>query len=85
MNELVQIVQEKSGLSEEQCVSIVKSVVEYVKGKLPESLASSVDGLVGDLGGGEAAAASAPAATESGAAGMLSSVVSGLFGGKKEA
>jgi len=85
MNELVQIVQQKSGLSEEQSISIVKAVVEFVKGKLPESLASHVDGLVGDLGGGEAAAASAPAATESGAAGMLSSVVSGLFGGKKEA
>jgi hypothetical protein len=86
MNELVQIVQQKSGLSEEQSVEIVKSVIEFVKGKLPAALASHVDGLVGDLGGTAAGAApTETASAETGAVGMLSSVVSGLFGGKKEA
>ena len=45
MNELVQIVQQKSGLSEAQSVEIVKAVVEFVKTKLPAGLASHVDGL----------------------------------------
>lgn len=81
MNELVQIVQQKSGLSEEHSVDIVKAVIEYVKGKLPEALRSHVDGLVGPLDG----SATTPASTETGAAGMLSSVMGGIFGGKKEA
>ena len=81
MNELVQIVQQKSGLSEEQSIDIVKAVVAFVKTKLPPGLASHVDGLVGDLGG------AAPAATETAstdASGMLSSVIGNIFG-KKEA
>ncbi|HVJ09431.1 MAG TPA: hypothetical protein VM554_13715 [Acidisarcina sp.] len=82
MNELVQIVQQKSGLSEEQSTEIVRAIVGYVKGKLPEALASHVDSLVGDLGTSGTEAAAAP---ESGAASLLSSVVGGLFGGKKEA
>jgi hypothetical protein len=86
MNELVQIVQQKSGLSEEQSVDIVRAVVEFVKTKLPAGLASHVDGLVGDLGGaapaGTAAAPAETASTEAG--GMLSSVIGNIFG-KKEA
>lgn len=88
MNELVQIVQQKSGLSEEHSVEIVRAVVEFVKTKLPAGLASHVDGLVGDLGGAaapagtEVAAATEPASTDAG--GMLSSVIGNIFG-KKEA
>lgn len=83
MNELVQIVQQKSGLSEEQSVAVVHAVIEFVKGKLPEGLASHVDGLVGNLDGSAPAAAATTA--ESGAGGLLASVVGGLFSGKKEA
>ena len=81
MNELVQIVQQKSGLSEEQSIEIVNAVVAFVKTKLPAGLASHVDGLVGDLGGA-APAATATAGTD--ASGMLSSVIGNMFG-KKEA
>jgi hypothetical protein len=85
MNELVQIVQQKSGLSEAQAVEIVKAVVEFVKTKLPAGLASHVDGLVGDLGGGATTpAAVETASTDAGATGMLSSVIGNIFG-KKEA
>jgi hypothetical protein len=84
MNELVQIVQQKSGLSEEQCVEIVRAIVTFVKGKLPEALASHVDSLVGDLGTGAPAAAAAATPTDEGAGGLLSSVMGGIFG-KKEA
>ncbi len=82
MNELVQIVQQKSGLSEEQSVEIVRAVVEFVKTKLPAGLASHVDGLVGDLGGTAAPAATETASADAG--GMLSSVIGNIFG-KKEA
>jgi hypothetical protein len=82
----VQIVQQKSGLSEEQSVEIVRAVVTYVKTKLPAGLASHVDGLVGDLGGtapgGTEVAAAGPAGTDAG--GMLSSAIGNIFG-KKEA
>ena len=84
MNELVQIVQQKSGLSEAQAVEIVKAVVEFVKTKLPAGLASHVDGLVGDLGGATTPAAVETASTDAGATGMLSSVIGNIFG-KKEA
>lgn len=83
MNELVQLVQQKSGLSEEKSIEVVRAVVEFVKGRLPAAFASHVDSLVGDLGdnasGTETAAASEPAA-----GGMLSSVMGNIFGGKKE-
>ena len=84
MNELVQIVQQKSGLSEAQSVEIVKAVVEFVKTKLPAGLASHVDGLVGDMGGATTPAAAETASTDAGATGMLSSVIGNIFG-KKEA
>jgi hypothetical protein len=84
MNELVQIVQQKSGLSEAQAVEIVKAVVEFVKTKLPAGLASHVDGLVGDLGGAATPAAVETASPDGGAAGMLSSAIGNMFG-KKEA
>jgi hypothetical protein len=83
MNELVQIVQQKSGLGEAQSVEIVRAVVEFVKTKLPAGLASHVDGLVGDLGGGTTPAATETASADAGAGGMLSSVLN-MFG-KKEA
>ena len=66
-------------------VEIVRAVVEFVKTKLPAGLASHVDGLVGDLGGGTGRTAPAAAETASAdAGGMLSSVIGNIFG-KKEA
>ena len=83
MNELVQIVQQKSGLSEEKSIEVVHAIIGFVKGRLPASLAAHVDSLVGDLGpatpGTETAAASEP-----GVAGLLSSVMGNIFGSKKE-
>ena len=84
MNELVQIVQQKSGLSEAQSVEIVKAVVEFVKTNLPAGLASHVDGLVGDLGGATTPAAVRNSKYGCGRGGMLSSVIGNMFG-KKEA
>lgn len=50
MDELVKTVSEKTGLSEEMAKQAVDVVLDYVKDKLPDSMAGQVDAL---LEGGE--------------------------------
>ena len=52
MNELVNIVAQKTGISADQARTAVDTVVGYLKDKLPASLAGQLDGLAG---GGESA------------------------------
>ena len=47
MNELVQLVQQKTGLSQEMAEKVVNTVVGYLKTKLPEPMASGLDSLIG--------------------------------------
>jgi hypothetical protein len=75
-NELVAIVQQRTGLSEEISIDVVKAVIEFVKAKLPEPLAAHVDALVGPLDG-----SAPPSGEAAGAAGMLD-MLGGLFGKK---
>jgi hypothetical protein len=46
MDELVQMVSQKTGLSEEQSRQAVEIVLEYLKGKLPEPIAGQLDNIV---------------------------------------
>jgi hypothetical protein len=59
MNELVQLLQQKTGLSEEMAQQVADTVVGFLKTKLPAPLASGLDSLLGAGASGEAAAAAA--------------------------
>ena len=43
MDELVKMVSEKTGISEEQAQQAVKTVVGYLKDKLPKPIAGQID------------------------------------------
>ena len=52
MDEVVKLVSEKTGLSEEMSRQAVEVVLNYLKGKLPEPIAGQLDNILegGDLG-----------------------------------
>lgn len=54
MNELIQKLVSKTGISEEQAQGSVGTVVEFLKGKLPASVHGVLDSAIGG-GEGEAA------------------------------
>jgi hypothetical protein len=85
MNELVQIVQQKTGLSPEMAETVVNTVVGYIKGKLPAGMSSGLDQLLGGAAGGDAAAAATEG--EGGLAEKAKSMMAGLGGmlGNKDA
>jgi len=53
MDELVQLVSEKTGLSEDQSKVAVETVINYLKGKLPQPVAGQLDNFLegGDISG----------------------------------
>lgn len=53
MNELVQMVQQKTGLSQDMAQKVVDTVVGYLKTKLPAPLCSGLDEFMGS-GAGDA-------------------------------
>jgi len=54
MNELVQMVSQKTGIGEDKARQAVQVVVEHLKGRLPAPLASQLDNYVqGNQQGGE--------------------------------
>ena len=59
MNELVQLVQQKTGLSPEMSQTVVNTVVGYIKGKLPAGMGAGLDELMGSPATGDAAAEAA--------------------------
>ncbi len=46
MDELVKLVQQKAGITEQQAQTAVTTVLDFVKSKLPPQFASQVDGVV---------------------------------------
>jgi len=70
MEELVKLVSEKAGISEDQAKQAVQTVVGYLKQNLPAPIAGQIDGFLasGDVAKGAA---------------QLTGMVSGLFGKKK--
>jgi len=75
MNELINIVVQRTGLSPEQSQQAVQAVLDFLKTKLPAPIATHLDALLSggasDLGGLE---------TEVGD--LLKGKLGGLFGGK---
>lgn len=69
MDELIQVVQNKTGLPEEQARKAAEAVVDFLKAKAPPPVASAIDGLIGDGGSG-------------GLMGKASGMLGGLMGGK---
>lgn len=51
MDELVQAVAAKVGISEEQARGAVETVVEHIKARLPDFAAAHVDSALGLVGG----------------------------------
>ncbi len=57
MDELVKLVQQKTGISEDQAKMAVTTVIDFIKQRLPQPIAAQVDGVlnnqnvVGTLGG----------------------------------
>ena len=79
MNELVQLVQQKTGLSQDVAENAVNTILGYIKGKLPAGMASGLDELIGGGTGGDASA-------EGGFADKAKAMMAGLGGvlGNKE-
>jgi hypothetical protein len=77
MNELVQLVQQKTGLSPDMAQKVVDTVLGFLKTKLPAPVASGLDDLLGAGAGGDAAAAAAGAG--GGLLGKAESMVADLF------
>lgn len=50
MDELVKLVAQKTGLSEEMAKTAVDTVVGYLKKNLPAPIAGQIDGLLGGAG-----------------------------------
>lgn len=51
MEQLVQLVSEKTGLSEEKSRQAVEIVLEYLKGRLPAPIAGQLDSVLEGEGG----------------------------------
>lgn len=76
MDELIQLVVQKAGISQEQARTAATTVLGFLKGRLPEPLASQLEQYVG--GSGAAGAAGA------GGLGGLAKGLGGMFGGDKK-
>lgn len=46
MNELIELVAQKAGITPEQAQKAVETVIDFAKSKLPEPFASQVEGLL---------------------------------------
>lgn len=77
MNELVQIIMQKTGLPQDKAQEVVDTVVTHLKGRLPEALTSHLSAFLGSSGNPD---------TTAGIADKAKSVAAGLEGffGKKE-
>ena len=51
MDELVKLVAEKTGLSEDKAKVAVETVIGFLKSKLPEPIAGQIDSVLGGEGG----------------------------------
>ncbi|HYE25937.1 MAG TPA: hypothetical protein VEG32_12145 [Clostridia bacterium] len=69
MNEIISMVVQKAGISQDQARTAVETVVGALKSRLPESMASHLDSAVSGQGGG-------------GAMGGLSDKLGGMLGQK---
>ncbi len=52
MQDLIQELQEKAGLTEEQAIKAIETLKEYISGKVPPMFSGFVDQFFGAGGGG---------------------------------
>lgn len=52
MNELVQLIMQKTGLPQDKAQELVDTVVTHLKGRLPESLSGHLDAILATAGEG---------------------------------
>ena len=52
MNELVQLVMQKTGLPQDKAQELVDTVVTHLKGRLPASVSSHLDSILATVGEG---------------------------------
>lgn len=76
MNEIVEILQQRAGLSPDQAQEVAKVIVDLIKSKVPSEFSGVVDQFLG--GGGDAQASSGGL----GALGGLLGAAEGMFGNK---
>jgi hypothetical protein len=77
MNEIVQILQDRAGLSPDQAQEVAKVIVDMIKSKVPSEFQGMVDQYLGD-GSGDAQAGSSAL----GGLGGLLGAAEGMFGSK---
>ena len=70
MQELIKLVSDKTGLSEEMAKTAVQTVIGFLKDKLPASIGGQIDTVLAGAGG-------------AGQLGGLAKNLGGLLGGKK--
>ncbi len=81
MEELVALVSKKTGLNKEQAATAVKVVLDFIKSKLPASVAAQVDAV---LSGSGVLGAAASALDDGKIDGNdVSNLLGGFLGGKK--
>jgi hypothetical protein len=79
MNELVQLVQQKTGLSADMAQTVVTTVIGFIKTKLPGPLSTGLDELMGTEANATGAAAGAAADAGGGLLGKAESMLSDMF------
>jgi uncharacterized protein (DUF2267 family) len=80
MDELIQQVSQRTGLSEEKAREAVQTVLGFLKDRLPSSLAGQLDSVLDGAGGTIASAGGAIADQ----AGDVLGGLGGMLGGKKD-
>lgn len=81
MNEIMQMLQEKVGLNQDQSQAVVQLLASHLQSKIPESLQGVVMPLLGLQA--ESAPGQPAESAESGGLGSLLGSVKGLFGENK--
>lgn len=90
MNELVKLVSQRTGLSEDKARMAVDTVLNFVKGKLPPTVAPMLDNFISQgapvpqTGQGEQPGQSHPPSGSSNDPNDLGKEMGDLFGGKKQ-
>jgi hypothetical protein len=77
MNELIQLISQRTGLSPDKAQEVVNVVLSHLKEKLPPSLASSLESFLADGSAGSGG-------NLEGEAKAIAAGLGGLFGGKAE-
>ena len=67
MNELVNLIVQKTGISQEQAQKAAQTAIDFIKGKLPPQIAGKVDAML--------------SGNMSGIAGQAGEMLKGKFGG----